>query len=82
MMGGGAGFMGSSAGGYGSTGGITLSSPIIGMTATATGDGYWLTSADGSVYSFGAAEPLGVLTGLHLAAPIIGLTANPARPTV
>ena len=40
---------------YGSTGGIHLTQPIIGITATADGKGYWLFAADGGVFAFGDA---------------------------
>jgi hypothetical protein len=29
--------------------------PIVGMAATHSGTGYWLTAADGSVFAFGDA---------------------------
>jgi|SRR6266853_3665167 len=44
-----------SAGGYGSTGGIRLSQPIVGMSATPNGAGYWLVAADGGIFPFGNA---------------------------
>jgi hypothetical protein len=37
---------------HGSTGGITLDSPVVGMTAS-TQVGYWLAASDGGVFSFG-----------------------------
>jgi hypothetical protein len=41
--------------------------------------GYWSTTADGAVYSFGGAPYLGGMGGQPLAKPIIGLTATPDR---
>ncbi|HEY5245332.1 MAG TPA: hypothetical protein VIJ60_06655, partial [Acidimicrobiales bacterium] len=34
---------------YGSTGGLTLNKPIVGMAATADGGGYWLVGSDGGI---------------------------------
>jgi hypothetical protein len=41
---------------YGSTGNLVLDKPIVGMTATPDGDGYWLVAADGGIFSFGDAK--------------------------
>ena len=41
--------------------------------------GYWSTTSDGSVYSFGGAPYFGSMGGQPLAKPIIGLTATPKR---
>ena len=41
--------------------------------------GYWSTTSDGSVYSFGVAPYFGSMGGQPLAKPIIGLTPTPAR---
>ena len=40
---------------HGSTGGMTLNKPIVGMAATPDGGGYWLVASDGGVFSFGDA---------------------------
>ena len=40
---------------HGSTGGIALNKPIVGMAATPDGGGYWLVASDGGVFSFGDA---------------------------
>jgi hypothetical protein len=37
----------------GSTGGIHLNQPIVGMAATPSGHGYWLVASDGGIFSFG-----------------------------
>jgi hypothetical protein len=58
---------------YGSTGGITLTKPIVGMQSTPDGKGYWLVASDGSVFSFGDAHFYGSTGGVHLAAPIVGM---------
>jgi hypothetical protein len=36
---------------YGSTGGLHLSAPIVGMAALPSGGGYWLTAGDGGVFT-------------------------------
>ena len=46
------------------TGGIDLVSPIVGMAATPTGEGYWLVAGDGGVFTFGDAAFHGSAAGL------------------
>ena len=48
---------------YGSTGGIHLNQPIVGMAATPTGHGYWLVAADGGIFTFGDAHFYGSTGG-------------------
>ena len=43
------------AGFFGSTGGIHLNKPIVGMAPTPDGNGYWLVASDGGVFSYGDA---------------------------
>jgi hypothetical protein len=59
----------------GSLGGIHLDSPVVGIATTPDGNGYWLASADGGVFSFGNAHFYGTLAGLELNAPIVGIAA-------
>jgi hypothetical protein len=40
---------------HGSTGGIHLNQPIVGMAATPDGHGYWLVASDGGIFAFGDA---------------------------
>jgi hypothetical protein len=40
---------------YGSTGGLSLNKPVVGMAPTADGKGYWLVASDGGIFSFGDA---------------------------
>ncbi len=49
---------------YGSTGGLALNQPIVGMAPTPDGKGYWLVAADGGIFSFGDAALLR-LDGRH-----------------
>jgi len=58
---------------YGSTGGIHLNQPIVGMAATPDGKGYWLVAADGGIFSFGDAAFYGSTGGIHLNQPIVGM---------
>jgi hypothetical protein len=48
---------------YGSTGGVRLAAPIVGMVPTADGGGYWLVGADGGIFTFGDAGFVGSLGG-------------------
>ena len=49
---------------YGSTGGIHLNQPIVGMAATPDGGGYWLVASDGGIFTYGDARFYGS-TGGH-----------------
>ena len=63
---------------YGSTGGVRLAQPIVGMAATPSGHGYWLVASDGGVFSFGDAGFHGSTGGVRLAQPIVGMAATPS----
>ena len=60
---------------HGSAGGTTLAAPIVGITATADGNGYWMDGADGGVFSYGDAGFYGSQGGQNLTAPVVGGTA-------
>ena len=62
----------------GSTGGLALNAPVIGMAATADGNGYWLVAADGAIFAFGDAPFHGSTGGMPLKAPVVGMTADAA----
>jgi len=62
---------------FGSTGGIVLNKPVVGITATSGGGGYWLVAADGGVFTFGDAPFDGSMGGTVLAEPVVGITASP-----
>ena len=52
----------------------TPSGPIVGMAPDyAASPGYWEVSANGGVYSFGAAGFFGSMAGRPLAAPLVGI---------
>ena len=62
---------------YGSTGGMRLNQPIVGMASTPDHGGYWLVASDGGVFSFGDAAFHGSTGGMHLNRPIVGMAASP-----
>ena len=45
---------------------MTLNKPIVGITSTPDGKGYWLVASDGGVFSYGDATYLGSATNLSL----------------
>jgi uncharacterized repeat protein (TIGR01451 family) len=72
---------------HGSTGGIQLQRPVVGIVATADRGGYWLDASDGGVFSFGDTQFYGSIPGLgihpagsglphSLNAPIVGMVAS------
>jgi peptidoglycan/xylan/chitin deacetylase (PgdA/CDA1 family) len=62
---------------FGSTAGLTLAMPVVAMTATPTGLGYWIASRDGGVFAFGDGQFFGSMGGEHLASPVVGIAASP-----
>ncbi|HYL52141.1 MAG TPA: hypothetical protein VEZ15_09245, partial [Acidimicrobiia bacterium] len=60
---------------HGSTGGWKLVAPVLDMTMTQDGHGYWFVAADGGVFSFGDAHFHGSTGGMHLWAPVRSMTA-------
>jgi hypothetical protein len=54
-------------------GGRPLNAPVVGITATPTGAGYWLTASDGGIFAFGDATFQGSMGGRPLNAPIVGM---------
>jgi hypothetical protein len=57
---------------YGSTGGITLSQPVIGISADPATGGYWTVASDGGVFAFNAPF-LGSTGGADLTAPVVSV---------
>ncbi|HVA09837.1 MAG TPA: G1 family glutamic endopeptidase [Acidimicrobiales bacterium] len=67
------------AGYYGSTGGITLNKPIVGMAPTPDGKGYWLVASDGGIFTFGDAGYYGSEPGAGVAVDnTVGIAASPS----
>jgi hypothetical protein len=62
---------------YGSTGGLKLNKPMVGMAATPDGQGYWLVASDGGIFSYGDALFHGSRGGQPLNKPIVGMAATP-----
>ncbi len=63
----------------GSTGGMHLNAPIVGMAATPDGKGYWLVASDGGVFAFGDAAFAGSTGGMPSTPPIVGMAADRRR---
>jgi len=62
----------------GSTGGIHLNQPIVGMASTPDHGGYWLVASDGGIFAFGDATFYGSTGGIRLNRPIVGMTVTPS----
>ena len=58
--------------------GFALSSPIAGIAAPPSAQGYWLFGLDGSVYAIGGARFYGTMHGRYLNAPIVGMASTPS----
>jgi len=65
------------AGFWGSTGGLQLNAPVVGMADTPSSNGYWLVASDGGIFNYGDAHFFGSMGGRHLNRPIVGMAATP-----
>jgi hypothetical protein len=61
----------------GSMGGTVLNRPVVGITATPDGNGYWEVAADGGLFTFGDAVFHGSMGGHALNRPVVGMAATP-----
>ena len=61
----------------GSTGGIHINQPVVGIANTPDAGGYWTVARDGGIFSFGDAKFFGSTGGMHLNAPIVGMADTP-----
>jgi hypothetical protein len=60
---------------YGSTGGLHLNRPIVGIAGDPKTGGYWMVASDGGLFAFHAPF-FGSLGSMHLNSPIVGITAT------
>jgi hypothetical protein len=51
---------------YGSTGGLHLQRPVMGVTPSVNHKGYWLVAADGGIFAFGSAGFYGSIPGIGI----------------
>jgi len=56
----------------GSTGGIALNKPIVGMAGTRDGGGYWLIASDGGIFNYGDAQFSGSAASLGISDAVGG----------
>jgi hypothetical protein len=63
---------------YGDMAGKPLNQPIVGMSPTSDGNGYWLVASDGGIFSFGDAQFHGSMGGQPLNLPVVGMSTNPS----
>ncbi len=59
---------------FGSTGGINLAQPIIGIAPTNSNGGYWFVAADGGIFAFGDAKTFAPKLG---GSPVTGVAVSP-----
>ncbi len=62
---------------FGSTGGMVLKKPIVGMAPSPDGGGYWLVASDGGIFSYGDAQFYGSTGSMTLNKPIVGMAPTP-----
>ncbi|HWE55577.1 MAG TPA: right-handed parallel beta-helix repeat-containing protein [Acidimicrobiales bacterium] len=62
---------------WGNAVGDTGGSAVVGIADTPDAGGYWVTTANGGVFSFGDAAFYGSTGGIKLAQPVVGITATP-----
>ncbi len=55
-----------------------LNQPIVGMTSTVDGRGYWNVASDGGIFSFGDAAFYGSTGAIRLNRPVVGMAATPS----
>jgi hypothetical protein len=61
----------------GSTAGLHLNQPIVGIAYDNAAPGNWTVASDGGVFTFGAAKFLGSMGGVKLNQPIVGMASTP-----
>ena len=61
----------------GDTAGIRLNKPMVGISPTSDGQGYWLVASDGGIFTFGDAAFHGSLGSIRLNQPVVGMATTP-----
>jgi len=61
----------------GSTRGLDLASPVVGMAVSSRATGSWVAAADGGVFAFGESTFRGSMGGTRLNKPIVGVASTP-----
>jgi SpoIID/LytB domain protein len=62
---------------HGSTGGMRLNAPVVGIASTHDAGGYWEVATDGGVFSFGDAQFHGSTGSIRLNKPMVGMAVTP-----
>ena len=60
----------------GSTAGLALNQPVMGVAFTPSDHGYWLAALDGGIFSFGDAQFYGSLGGIRLNQPVTAMAST------
>ena len=61
----------------GDTSKVRLWKPMVGMSPTSDGNGYWLVASDGGIFSYGDARFYGSTGGVRLWKPVVGMATAP-----
>jgi hypothetical protein len=63
---------------FGSMGSTTLANPVVGITSTPDGQGYWLAGNDGGLFTFGESAFLGAMSGypIYPGSTIVGVARS------
>jgi len=63
---------------YGNSEDLKLNLPVVGMSRTPSGLGYWLVALDGGIFAYGDAEFYGSTGDIKLNRPIVGMASTPS----